>query len=310
LCGSPFVVRLLDVFPDETNLCLVLEYHPSDLSEVIRQKYAAHDGPLPVSHVKAYAHMLLSALAYCHSHGIIHRDVKPSNVLLSHSGTVKLADFGLARVLDQASSGELSHQVATRWYRPPELLFASRNYSFSADVWSAGAVIGELMTLRPLFPGNNDIDQMFRVFQILGSPSPDSWPGVELLPDYAKVSFPNLLPLNVHALIMPHAHSNDVAFLLRLLALDPAQRLSAIDAADSDYFLTPPMPCRCLPFYPREGTGACTTGSNNSTKHTLSADEAALRRGDGGGGGAEAIAARIDRMLDATLLRFRPSAAP
>ena len=300
---SPFVVRLLDVFPDATNLCLVLEYHPSDLSEVVRQRRELRQGYLPVSHIKTYAHGLLSALAYCHEHRIVHRDVKPSNVLLSRGGSVKLADFGLARVLDPSSEGgggDLSHQVATRWYRPPELLFASRNYSFSADVWSAGTVIGELITLMPLFPGNNDIDQMFRVFQIMGSPSPESWPGLEALPDYAKVSFPNLVPLDLHSLVMPHAHADDVAFLRSLLVLDPAQRSSAAAAVACDYFQQLPLPCARvnLPFYER-GAGTAVA--------TADPDEAALMRGDGGGGGAAEIAARIDRVLAAALLPSPPT---
>ena len=304
---NPFVVGLLDVFPDETNLCLVLEYHPSDLSEVVRQRHEAQKGYLPACHVKAYAHMLLSALAYIHSHRIIHRDVKPSNVLLSRNGTVKLADFGLARVIDTVAAvggaGDLSHQVATRWYRPPELLFASRSYSFSADIWSAGAVIGELMTLTPLFPGNNDIDQMFRVFQIMGSPEPQTWPGVDTLPDYAKVSFPNLLPLDMHAMLMPHAHPQDVEFLKTLLVLDPAQRVTAAAAAQSAYFLKQPLPCARpnLPFYPRGATATSTIGEGleAAAAAALKKDRAALARSDGGGGGVAEISARVDRILAA-----------
>lgn len=97
--------------------------------------------------------------------------------LLTTHGEVKLADFGLARVLDLKEPRKpLSHQVATRWYRAPELLFASRQYDFSVDIWSVAVVFAELIALKPLFPGNNDIDQMYRVFQVMGSPSPTTWP--------------------------------------------------------------------------------------------------------------------------------------
>lgn len=184
LSSCPLIVRLLNVFPDETNLCIVLEYVSSDLSLLI----STASSYLPRSHVKSLAHMLLEAVTYCHDHHIIHRDIKPSNVLLTESGRVKLADFGLARVYGGPYMQSLSHQVATRWYRAPELLFASRRYTPAVDVWAVGTVLAELWTLVPLFPGNNDIDQMFRVFQILGSPNPTTWPGVELLPDYSKVS--------------------------------------------------------------------------------------------------------------------------
>lgn len=233
------VVELLDVYPEETTLCLVLEYLPSDLSEIIDHAKEF----LPVGHIKAFAWMLLDALAYIHSNHVIHRDVKPSNVLLSADGQIKLADFGLARVIisHDKANGSLSHQVATRWYRPPELLFASRSYTFSADVWSAGVVIGELFALRPLFPGINDIDQMFRVFQVLGSPTPDVWPGVSELPDYNKVSFPDLAPIDFK-LLLPHLAQEDLDFLLTLIRLDPASRATASSASRSLYFAAPPQP--------------------------------------------------------------------
>ena len=236
------VVKLLDVYPEETNLCLVLEYLPSDLSEVIShaKEYLA------MSKVKAFAWMLMDALSYIHSHHIIHRDIKPSNILLTSDGQLKLADFGLARVISANTIPKsLSHQVATRWYRPPELLFASRSYSFSADVWSAGVVIGELMSLRPLFPGINDIDQMFRVFQVLGSPSPEVWPGVEALPDYNKVSFPDLVPIDMK-LVIPNAENEDINFLETMICLDPNARATASEAVNSDYFLKHPHPAEDL----------------------------------------------------------------
>ena len=232
------VVKLLDVYPAESSLCLVLEYLPSDLGEVIGNATEL----LSVGHVKGFAWMLLDALAYIHSNHIIHRDIKPSNVLLSAEGQVKLADFGLARVIHpDKGHGSLSHQVATRWYRPPELLFASKSYTFSADVWSAGVVIGELFALHPLFPGTNDIDQMFRVFQALGSPTPEVWPGVTELPDYNKVSFPNLAPLDLK-LLLPHLAREDLDFLQTLIRLDPASRATASSASCSQYFTSPPRP--------------------------------------------------------------------
>jgi len=279
------IVKLLDVFPDETQLCLVLEYLDSDLSEVIGQAQA----PLPVAHIKAYSHMLLEALAYVHSKRIIHRDIKPSNILLSAAGVLKLADFGLSRVIgtgtDPAEHGvargtpvgsstqDLSHQVATRWYRPPELLFASRSYTFSADIWSAGAVVAELFALRPLFPGSNDIDQMFRVFQIMGNPTPENWPGVELLPDFNKVCFSALRPISL-SLLIPRLGPRDVQFLESLLALDPAKRCTASDACNADYFHTQPLPSdhfllpcssRTKPAAPASGAGARgTSGSSGA----------------------------------------------
>ena len=153
-----------------------------------------------------------------------------------------MGDFGLARAFDASSNASLSHQVSTRWYRAPELLFASRHYTLAVDVWSAGAVLAELLSLTPLFPGNNDIDQIYRVFQIMGSPSSQSWPGVDDLPDYKKISFPNLPSIDLQLLI-PHASTADITFLRTLLILDPMQRVTAQEARDCAY-LTTDLPLR------------------------------------------------------------------
>jgi cell cycle related kinase len=110
------------------------------------------------------------------------------------------------------------------------------------DIWSAGAVIAELFTLIPLFPGSNDIDQIYRVLQVMGSPSSESWPGVDDLPDYKKVNFPFLAPVDLR-FFMPHVSPADIAFLLTLLCLDPARRSSAEQAKSSSYFTERPLPC-------------------------------------------------------------------
>jgi serine/threonine protein kinase len=175
---SPFICQLHDMYPDEASLVLVLEYLPYNLQEIISHT----KDYFPRAHFKAYFKMLLEAIAHCHEQHIIHRDVKPSNILISSSGILKLGDFGLARLLPSPDKNltkdamPLSHQVATRWYRPPELLFGSQDYSFSVDVWSVGVVLAEMLLLAPLFPGTNDIDQIFRVFQIMGTPTAASWP--------------------------------------------------------------------------------------------------------------------------------------
>lgn len=166
------IIDLIAVYPSDVNLVLVFEYMASDLQHELSRVSKFLSEPL----VKYYTIMLLQGLRHCHSMGIVHRDIKPSNILVSSQGTVKLADFGLARVLDLSSDASLSHQVATRWYRAPELLYGSRHYDFAVDMWSAGAVVAELLMLAPLFPGNNDLDQLFRVFQVTGTPDIETWP--------------------------------------------------------------------------------------------------------------------------------------
>lgn len=184
------IVKLYDVFAHETNICLVFEYLETDLGEII----SCAKQHFPLQYIKTYIHMMLEPVCYCHKHNIIHRDIKPSNILVNSMGQLKLADFGLARVLPKACTSletnnvgvidndaqfrceSLSHQVATRWYRAPELLFASRHYDFAVDMWALGAIFGDLYSLQPLFPGHNDIDQINKVFQIMGTPNETYWP--------------------------------------------------------------------------------------------------------------------------------------
>lgn len=166
------IVTLLDVYPFETNIVLIFEFLPQNLGELISNS----TGYFTTATIKFCALSILRAIDYCHSCNILHRDIKPNNILISPCGNIKIADFGLARVYDSSSKMSMSHQIVTRWYRPPEILFGARHYTYAVDIWSIGAVIGELMLLSPLFPGTNDIDQIFRVFQIMGTPSPTTWP--------------------------------------------------------------------------------------------------------------------------------------
>lgn len=169
LSAGEHILKLHDVYADEANLCLVLDYIESDLSEVISSSKQS----LPQSHLKSYFRMILQAVQYCHARNVIHRDIKPASMflhcrqnikqlyanghvshinstdlLLTSNGVLKLGDFGLARIFDAHCAEQLSHQVATRQYRAPELLFASRSYTPAVDVWSAVVVMAELCTLQ------------------------------------------------------------------------------------------------------------------------------------------------------------------
>ena len=162
----------------------------SDLSEMIHNI----DDPLKENQVKSYMEMLLKGVAYLHQQNIMHRDLKPANLLLSKEGHLKIADLGLSRVFSK-DGRQYSHQVATRWYRAPELLYGSRNYTEAVDLWSVGCIFGELLNNSPIFPGENDIDQLGIVIRILGSPSERVWPGVHELPDFSKITFPDTKPI-------------------------------------------------------------------------------------------------------------------
>ncbi|XP_039715430.1 cyclin-dependent kinase 3 isoform X2 [Pteropus medius] len=208
----PNIVRLLDVVHSEKKLYLVFEFLSQDLKKFMDSTPASE---LPLHLVK-----LLQGVNFCHSHRVIHRDLKPQNLLINELGAIKLADFGLARAfgvplrtythevqqdkgmrrvaegvspVPSATLNEaaflLSPQVVTLWYRAPEILLGSKFYSTAVDIWSIGCIFAEMVIRRALFPGDSEIDQLFRIFRTLGTPSEAVWPGVTQLPDY-KGSFP------------------------------------------------------------------------------------------------------------------------
>ncbi len=238
LSGHAHVVRLLDAFPRGGTFSLVLEYMPSDLEVVLSQRRAL----LPEAHLKSYLWMLLQGLHYLHARRILHRDLKPSNLLLSAQGVLKIGDLGHARVHVEPALESYSHQVGTKWYRAPELLFGARHYGPAVDLWAVGVIFGELACLRPLFPGHNDLDQLYRILQVLGTPTPASWPGATDLPDYHKVAFPGM-PAQDLAQVFPRVPPAGVPLLRELMRLDPNARMTAEAALADPFFFLNPLPC-------------------------------------------------------------------
>jgi serine/threonine protein kinase len=228
LAGNMMILHLYDLFPDESCLNLVLDYVSSDLNKVLtlsrKQKHL-----LSPRLIQSYMNMILSGICYMHSKNIIHRDMKPSNILINALGRIKLSDFGLARVFTsdrgtkEMNSHIMSHEVATRWYRPPELLLSTNSYGYEVDAWSVGTIIAEMLIQKPIFAGINDIDQMFRIFQILGSPTCRNWSHVEALPDFHKITFPSLYNIPFHEM-HPNLISINTNILHVLLRLDPINR--------------------------------------------------------------------------------------
>ncbi|KAH6569628.1 hypothetical protein BASA50_002198 [Batrachochytrium salamandrivorans] len=230
----PNIVELIDVFAHKTNLNLVLEFLDADLEMIIKNKnvvFSAGD-------IKSWMLMILRGLFHCHRSFILHRDLKPNNLLLSSNGQLKLADFGLAREFGDPSR-VMTCQVVTRWYRAPELLLGARQYGTAVDMWSVGCIFAELMLRTPYFAAETDIGQLQIIFRALGTPTEEDWPGLKSLPDYHEFVIHPKTPLS----ILFTAASNDTLDLLqRMIIFDPLKRVSAEQALDHAYFRNLPRP--------------------------------------------------------------------
>lgn len=185
----PNVVTLNDVLYSENKLYLVFEFLDQDL-----KKYMENSSPFPMNKmlVKSYLYQLLQGVQYCHMHRVLHRDLKPQNLLIDRNGHLKLADFGLARAFG-IPIRTYTHEVVTLWYRAPEILLGAKHYSTPVDIWSVGCIFAEMINHLPLFPGDSEIDELFRIFRALGTPDESSWLGVSQLPDF-KATFPKWHP--------------------------------------------------------------------------------------------------------------------
>lgn len=225
---------------------LVFEFMVSDLAEVIRD---AENPPSPAE-VKSYMLMLLRGVAFLHRKQVMHRDLKPANLLISAKGRLKIADFGLSRICSQGDERQYSHQVATRWYRAPELLYGARDYTEGVDLWAVGCILGELLNNCPLFPGENDIDQLGLVIRHLGTPTQESWPGVTALPDYSKITFPDTVGM-AYTDMVPEASLAAVDLLSNLVIYDSSKRLSAAKATRHHFFYEQPFPSRWVHTFQR-----------------------------------------------------------
>lgn len=222
------IVELLDVYGSKKNLILVLAFYDADLEMLIKDRSI----PFAPGDIKAWMLMVLRALEYCHQRGLMHRDLKPNNLLIASDGKLKLADFGLARVADFPRE-PMTSQVVTRWYRPPELLYGARYYGSAVDIWAAGCIFAELMLRTPFVHAETDMGQLKIIFQALGTPREEDWPGMRVLPDY--VAFPPQAKPPLKSIF--NAAPDDALDLLeRMLTFDPLRRITAREALSHPYF--------------------------------------------------------------------------
>ncbi|KAJ7160020.1 kinase-like domain-containing protein [Mycena crocata] len=237
------IVRLLDIVHADQKLYLVFEYLDVDLKRYMENGNRDH-APISPHVVKKFTHQLTAGLRFCHGHRILHRDLKPQNLLIAqapgerdehgNSEILKLADFGLARAFG-VPMRTYTHEVVTLWYRAPEVLLGARHYSTGLDMWSVGCIFAEMaMQGQPLFPGDSEIDQIFKIFRILGTPDEASWPGLQALPDY-KPTFPQWSAQEL-ARIVPNLDKDGIDILQATLMYDSSKRISAKRALLHPYF--------------------------------------------------------------------------
>ncbi|KAG2489155.1 hypothetical protein HYH03_012381 [Edaphochlamys debaryana] len=253
--SHPNVVNLREIVRSEIHknnnfkgsIYMVFDYAEYDLTGLMEsQKYNFIE-----TQVKCILKQLLKGLAYCHSNGVLHRDLKASNILIDMRGTVKLADFGLARPFNAENEAGFTNRVITLWYRPPELLLGAVKYGGEVDMWSVGCIFAELLTGKPLFPGKDDLDQMDKIFQIMGAPTEHTWPGVTTLglKNYKNVVLDKYNRQHrLRETIRQKAGGKQIGegavlLLEKMLCLDPKRRISAADAVMDPYLWTDPMPC-------------------------------------------------------------------
>ncbi|XP_076840354.1 cyclin-dependent kinase 4 isoform X1 [Brachyhypopomus gauderio] len=227
----PNIVKLMDVCAtlrtdQETKVTLVFEHVDQDLKTYLEK---APSPGLPVGRIKDLMRQLLCGLSFLHSHRVLHRDLKPENILVTSRGQVKLADFGLARIYSCHMA--LTPVVVTLWYRSPEVLLQS-TYATPVDIWSTGCIFAEMFRRKPLFCGESEVDQLTKIFSVIGLPSEDEWP------TDVTLSRQNFCPQSPQPITdcVPEIDEDGADLLLKMLTFDPLRRISALNAQEHRFF--------------------------------------------------------------------------
>ncbi|XP_039708818.1 serine/threonine-protein kinase ICK isoform X2 [Pteropus medius] len=223
------VVKLKEVIRENDHLYFIFEYMKENLYQLIKERNKL----FPESAIRNIMYQILQGLAFIHKHGFFHRDLKPENLLCMGPELVKIADFGLAREI--RSRPPYTDYVSTRWYRAPEVLLRSTHYSSPIDIWAVGCIMAEVYTLRPLFPGASEIDTIFKICQVLGTPKKTDWPEGYQLSSAMNFRWPQCIPNNLKTLI-PNASSEAIQLLRDMLQWDPKKRPTASQALRYPYF--------------------------------------------------------------------------
>ncbi|KAK9301005.1 hypothetical protein QLX08_006493 [Tetragonisca angustula] len=233
-------VREIVVGSNMDKIFIVMDYVEHDLKSLMETMKQKKQVFIP-GEVKCLMQQLLRAVAHLHDNWILHRDLKTSNLLLSHRGILKVGDFGLAREYGSPLR-QYTPIVVTLWYRAPELLLSGKEYSTPIDMWSVGCIFAELLRMEALFPGKSEIDQLNRIFKELGTPNDRIWPGYSKLPMVQKIPFAHYPVNNLRQRFSLSLSDLGIEMLNKFLTYDPQQRISAEDALKHGYFTEAPLP--------------------------------------------------------------------
>ncbi|XP_034465509.1 serine/threonine-protein kinase ICK-like [Hippoglossus hippoglossus] len=223
------VIKLKEVIRENDHLYFIFEYMKENLYQLMKDRTRL----FPESAVRNIMFQILQGLTFIHKHGFFHRDMKPENLLCMGPELVKIADFGLAREI--RSRPPFTDYVSTRWYRAPEVLLRSTSYNSPIDQWAVGCIMAELYTLRPLFPGSSEIDTIFKICQVLGTPKKNDWLEGFQLASAMNFRWPQCVPSNLKTLI-PNASPEAIHLMTDLLLWDPKKRPASAQALRYPYF--------------------------------------------------------------------------
>ncbi|KAK4424439.1 putative serine/threonine-protein kinase [Sesamum alatum] len=271
----PNVMRLEGLVTSRVsgNLYLVFEYMEHDLAGLAASPVVRFTEP----QIKCFMQQMLRGLEHCHNRGVLHRDIKGSNLLIDNHGNLKIGDFGLATFFHANKKQPLTSRVVTLWYRPPELLLGSTDYGVSVDLWSSGCILAELFAGKPIMPGRTEVEQLHKIFKLCGSPSEEYWK-ISKLP-HATIFKPQHPYRRCVAETFKDFPPSALSLLESLLAFEPERRGTTTSALHSEFFTTKPLPCdpSALPKYP----------PSKEFDAKMRDEEARRQRAAGGKGGAE-----------------------
>lgn len=248
------VTTLIEIILENKSIYMVFEFAEYDLLQIIHNHSHPEHQPIPKEMLRSTLFQILNGLQYLHQNWIIHRDLKPANIMVTNSGIVKIGDLGLARKFQDPIQSLYAGDkvVVTIWYRSPELLLGARHYTPAVDLWAVGCILGEMISLRPMFKGEEmkleskkgmpfQENQLLKILEILGTPTLQQWPSLQNYPEFGHLkrwAFPN----NLRVWYDNHASEqvNDeicYGLLDGLLGYDPQKRLSAANALNNEWFL-------------------------------------------------------------------------